>query len=368
MIEVLVFGISINRGGIETYYKKIVDNIDRSRFHFSFIDMTGEGNVPAFYDELKANGCTFYKVCPRRVSASRNKADLEQLFTEHHFDVLHISINTLSYVKPINIAIKHGCSVLVHSRNAGMTINPVTASLHYLNKFLIKFRRVKRIAVSRQAGEWLYGKSKFDVYPNGVDTARFRFSQESRERIRKELGCEDKLVIGNVGAFLPVKNQAFTIGVFEKILTKRPNAVLWLVGEGPTFSSIKELVVEKGLSDKVLFLGKRNDVPDVYCGMDAHLLPSHFEGLPNVIIEAQTSGLPCLLSDTITEQVKITDLVEYMSLEKSPVEWTEMILSMLNKKDRPSAYHEINQKGWSVQKEIERLENLYTRVAQGDLS
>jgi glycosyltransferase involved in cell wall biosynthesis len=229
MIEVLLFGLSDNMGGIETYLKKIWDNIDKSRFHFNFIDMTGANRQACFYDELSQSGATFYKITPRRESVLKNRRDLNRLFKEHHFDIFHFNVNTLSYLVPVEVALKNGCAVVVHSRNAGASKNKITRLLHVLNKKRLQRMPVHRIAVSPLAGDWLFGSSNFDVFFNGVDTQRFQYTDENRKKIREEQRCTDKLVIGNVGAFTPAKNHRFMVDVFEKVKEKNPDMTIWAV-------------------------------------------------------------------------------------------------------------------------------------------
>ena len=148
MVEILVFGLSQNRGGIETYLMKIWQNIDHSQYHFSFIDMTGEGNKPCFYNELLNDGCDFYKVTPRSVSINKNRHDLNILFKEHEFDILHFNVNTLSYIYPVEVSLKTGCRALVHSRNAGAASNGhATKVLHSFNKIRLSHMNIHRIAV-----------------------------------------------------------------------------------------------------------------------------------------------------------------------------------------------------------------------------
>ena len=370
-MEILQFGLCEKIGGIETYLRKINDNIDRDCFHFSFIDMTGENGHPAFKEHFLETGCDFYKVCPRNVSILQNRKDLERLFSEHHFDVLHFSANTLSYMAPVYVALRHGCAVIVHSRSANYAAHGITKVLDYYNKMRLKHMHVARIGVSKEACDWMFSPiNQSVVYPNGVDTVKFRFSAESRSAIREALGCDDKLVIGNVGRFTLGKNQEYAIEIFEKIKQIKKNAVLWFVGAGSEMNRIKELAKSKGLSDDVFFLGQRDDLPMLFSGMDMHLFTSEFEGLGNVLIEAQTSGLPCLSSNRVPSITQITNHAEFMPLEESPDIWAKRLVKMIENSriDRENAYKVIEEKGWSVQKEIERLENLYTKVAQGDLS
>lgn len=364
MIEVLLFGLSDNMGGIETYLKKIWDNIDKSRFHFNFIDMNGANKQACFYEELSKSGATFYKITPRRESILKNRRDLKQLFKEHHFDIFHFNVNTLSYLVPVEIALKNGCAVVVHSRNAGASKNKITRLLHVLNKKRLQRMPVHRIAVSPLAGDWLFGSSNFDVFFNGVDTQRFQFTDENRKRIREEQRCTDKLVIGNVGAFTPAKNHRFMVEVFEKVKEKNLETVLWFVGDGDGRASIEQYVKEKGLQNDIRFLGRRSDTPAIYAALDLLWLPSLFEGFPNVVLEAECEGVPCLISDCIPQDALIMENTASFSLDESADRWAEKILVMAKwqKPIRENCYKEVDQKGFSVKAEIERLEQLYLAI------
>ena len=367
MIEVLLFGLSKNRGGIETYLKKIWDNIDRAQFHFSFIDMTGEGRTPCFYDELSVSGCDFYKITPRNVSIRKNRADLEKLFKLKHFDILHFNVNTLSYILPVEEALKNECKVVIHSRSSNAsTTRLITKLLHQVNKVRVQHMDLTRIAVSRMAGEWLFGNSSFKIYHNGVNTEIFRYSNENRKRIRKELGCEGKTVIANVGAFLPVKNHRFMVNAFEEFLKIRPTSSLWFIGDGPMRKEIEDFVVSKKLEGKVLFLGIRKDMPELYAAMDLFWFPSLYEGFGNVVLEAESEGVPCLLSNCVPKDTMIADNVFSFNLDRPLNEWAIKMDECANaqKANRELCYKEIEEKGASVKDEIIRLETLYKSILE----
>lgn len=365
MINVLIFGLSDNRGGIETYLEKIWRCIDHTQFHFGFIDMTGEGNVPCFYDELVASGCDFYKITPRNESITKNKADLERLFKLKHFDILHFNVNTLSYILPVKEALKNDCKVVIHSRSSNASTSRfITKWLHKINKVRVRHMDLTRIAVSGMAGEWLFGSSRFEVYHNGVDTDIFRYSDENRKKIRKEFGCENKTVIANVGAFLPVKNHKFMVDVFEEFLKLHSNSSLWFIGDGPLRKDIEDLVVSKKLEGKVLFLGIRKDMPELYAAMDLFWFPSLYEGFGNVVLEAESEGVPCLLSDCVPKDTMITDNVFAFGLNRPLNEWAIKMDECVNaqKTNRELCYKEIEEKGASVKDEIIRLETLYRSI------
>ena len=360
MIEVLHFGLSDNRGGIETYLKKIWDHIDHTAFHFNFIDMTGENKRPCYYDEFSESGCKFFKITPRNVSIWRNREDIKRLFKNNEFDIFHFSGNTLSYIYPIEVALKSGCRVVIHSRSM-FASNRTTRVLHYLNRVRINNLKVTKIAISDEAGKWLFGNADFLVYPNGVDTETFAFNNQSRSTIRTKFGCEGKDVIGHVGSFLPVKNHKFMLEVFSNYTKRNSNAVLWFVGDGPLKKEMKSIVVEKKIENKVFFLGECKNVSEIYDAMDMLWFPSLFEGLGNVVIEAECKGLPCLISDRVPKSTMILENVYSFSLCEPVDHWSDMLNYVLCQRvgDRSKYNKIIAEKGWSVQKEVEKLELLY---------
>lgn len=366
MIEVLVFGLSSNKGGIETYLLKIWRNIDHNRFHFSFINMCGKNKKPCFYDELIKDGCIFYDVTPRRESIYKNIIDIQNLFKENHFDILHFNVNTLSYISPVLIALHNKCSVVVHSRSSNAEFNSISGYLHHINKVRLSRLNVKRIAVSEEAGKWLFGESSFDVFHNGVEIERFRFNVENRNIIRSEITDNNPFVIGHVGAFLPVKNHLFMLDVFEAYTKSNKNTELWFVGDGPLKEKINEEVKRRGLGNCVKLLGSRSDMGALYAGMDMLWLPSQFEGYPNVVIEAQCSGLPCLVSDKVPEEVLLADNCIQFSLGQSIESWCKKIneVNRQTNRNRSLAYIQMIEKGVSVEKEIRRIEHLYETVVR----
>ena len=364
MKEILIFGLSDNQGGIETYLKKIWNNIDHTQFHYNFIDMTGKDKKPCFYDDLIKSGASFFEITPRNESIAQNRKDVRRLFEHNYFDVLHFNINSMSYVYPVKVALKKHVPVIIHSRNGGTTLRKITMLFHYVNKFQMKHCDICRIAVSNLAGEWLFGNSSYDVFNNGIDVMRFTFDDTGRNTIREELKCEHKHVIGNVGAFLPAKNHKFIIEVFAKISEIDENAVLWLVGEGPGMDSIKMIVERKGLREKVFFLGKRTDIEFVYAGMDCFFFPSLYEGFPNALLEAECEGLPCIISDTITKEVIVGENTTVLSLTQGVNEWAVAVKDALEISNvgREKMAKYVKNRGFSTTEEIERIERLYNRL------
>ena len=183
-----------------------------------------------------------------------------------------------------------------------------------------------QLACSKEAGEWLFGNTQFIVLNNGIDVSKYVFNQNIREEYRKILGFSDELVLGHVGRFSNQKNHNFLIDIFYEIIKINKKSKLILIGTGELENEIKEKVESLSLKEKVIFLGARADVNKIMQAMDVFILPSLFEGLPVVGVEAQASGLPCIISDTVSKDVKITDSVLQISLSLPPEEWGKKLI------------------------------------------
>ena len=361
MIKVLHYGLSSNMGGIETYLLKLYNNINRNDFCFDFLDDTLNG--PCFEDEFKLMGSTFYKVTPRRISAKKNMQELDLIFQNNQFDILHCHLNTLSYVNPIKIALKYNCKVIVHSRNAGSSLKIHTKFLHYYHLMVLPKNRIKMLAVSKKAADWLFGKNtNVTVINNGIDVKKFAFNQNFREEYRKKMGIDHSFAIIHVGAFLFAKNHKFLIKVYSEIHKRNPKSVLLLVGSGGNQKEIQKIVKDLGLDDCVFFLGRRADISELLSAADCFLFPSHYEGFPNAVLEAETSGLPCVISDVITDEIIIRDDCYKVSLDDSYTNWADKIQEIDVTSSREKAFELIKESGFSVTDEIGKIEKIYNDV------
>lgn len=360
-IRVLHVGLGSHLGGIETYLKKISSAVDHSIYQFDFLTYTG--TTPCFYSELSELGCGFHFVTGRREGYFRNLIELNRLFASKTFDIVHCHLNSLSYIAPCMAALRQGCKVIVHSRNAGHLGSFHSEVLHQINSRRLPKGKVECVAVSDLAGAWMFGpRAKFLVLNNGVDTNEFRFSAGGRMQIREEFHLADKELILHIGAFRKQKNHSFLLNVFREYLLNHPGAILMLVGTGELLEQIKEEAAAKGISDRVIFAGQRNDVGRMLSAADKFLLPSFYEGLPNSLLEAQSSGLPCVVSDSITQQAVVDGLCCRIGLDEPVSKWVEA-LSRPVVENRGVWADRVAHLGFGLDTEIRRLTDLYERLA-----
>ena len=313
-------------GGVEQVVMNYYRHIDRSRVQFDFLVCEGSGMVPR--DEVESLGGRVFMV-PSYKNLSCYMRELERLFREERWSIVHSHVNALS-VFPLRAAKRAGVSMrIAHSHS---TAGKGEFAKNAVKTVLKRFSNVyptHRMACSRYAGEWLFGKgADFGILYNAIDLSQFLFDAEARAQARADLGIVGgQTVIGHVGRFMPQKNHRFLIDAFALAARRRSDLVLVLVGAGEGEESARSLAVELGVASRVMFLGQRSDVDRLYQAFDAFALPSLYEGLPLVSVEAQAAGLPCLLSDRITREVDVTGTVRFLPID-DPAVWAEALYAV----------------------------------------
>lgn len=360
-MKILHYGMSSNYGGIESYLYKISRRIDTNKFKFSFIDMTQSGI--AYEKEIHELGLTIHKITPRVESFKKNKLELIELFAKEKFDIFHCHINTLSYITPILIALNYGCKVIVHSRSSNLPSSLVTSLLHKINYYRVPFHQTTNLAVSNEAGKWLF-KKNFQIINNGIEIEKYKFDANCRFKKRVDLDVSKDILIGHVGAFTFAKNHNYILEVFQKFNYKNPSSKLLLVGDGPLKQEIIKKIRDMDIEKNVIIKSTTSEVTNFLCAMDLMIFPSFYEGFPNAILEAQTNGLPVIMSENITSEVRLTSSCYAEGISKYKVDdWVEkinqIILNDVSNKDRYSAAQLIKDKNKDVEYEIKKIENIY---------
>lgn len=322
----------LNAAGVEAVVNNYYKNIDHNKYQFDYyIDSDSSCKPPK---DLIDMGARYFVIPPYQHLFSHIKT-LVRLFKENKYLIVHSGMNTLA---PISLFAAWMAGVPIRINHNHSTAGKGEFKRNCLKYCLRPFAKLfanHYCACSKYAGKWLFGKNFFNsgkvtVFNNAVDTSKFAFSKSNRDRLRKELGISNKYVIGHIGRFTKQKNHSFLIDIFEQYYKTNPNAVLLLVGIGELQEEIKDTVKQKKLEDAVIFLGKRSDVDELYSAMDVFLLPSLYEGLPVVGVEAQVSGLPCIFSNEITSEVAITDNVYFLPIDGSVSDWCSQITNFEN--------------------------------------
>ena len=366
MNKVLQIGMTDNLGGIENYLINYYRNIDKTKVQFDFINIYP--NDLCFQDELISGGSKVYKVSNYYKHPIKYIKEVKKIIKDNNYEIIHCNMNSAVMIYPL-IAAKLGKAkvIIAHSHNASSDKGFVKSLLHSINKHFISLFANKFFACSDKAGKWFYSKrilnsNNYYVIKNAINTDKFKYNEEVRNNKRKELNIgKDTLVIGHVGRFNKQKNHTFLIDIFNELHKKNNNSKLILVGIGPLYDEIENKIKQLNLSDDVLLLGQRNDVNELMQAMDIFVLPSLYEGLPLVGVEAQASGLNCIFSSSVTNTLSLFDKNKFISLKDSASYWADTILD--NKEnDRSNCFKIVNEKGFNISIEANRLINIYNDI------
>lgn len=366
-VRILMAVSIMNRGGMETRLMDIYRHIDREKLQFDFYTCRKEQGY--YDDEIKSLGGKVYYNSPLSPQGMRQCEKRLKKFLEEHreYRILHAHMN-------------QWCGILLKAaKNAGVPVRIAhartaleTGSLKNMVKNVIK-KPVNKyathcFAVSKKAGVWLFGKKaweegRIEVWPNAIDCQAFLPDPNIRKQVRKELGIKDEFTIVHTGNLRPEKNHPFLFQVFREILYREPNARLILAGKEDERKYYRSLAEKLGISPLVQFLGVRSDIAEILQAGDCFIFPSLYEGLPGAVMEAQASGLPCLISDTITEEVCITPLVTRMSLKAPTEEWARLALS--HRGDTREVWKENFEKtGFDIHILTEKLTEFYLSLGE----
>lgn len=323
----------MNAGGAETFLMKIYRNMDRSRFQLDFCINVKE---KCFYeDEIISMGGKIYRIPSKSENLKEFKKQLTEIIQNNKYDhVLRITSSAMGFMD-LKIAKKAGAKICcARSSNTSDGGSLKSKVVHKLGRIMYQKYVDVALAPSLAAGEYTFGKKKCSrgevtILHNAVDLGVFFFDKEQRSAIRQEFQIpEDAHVIGHVGRFEEQKNHMFLADVFRKIHDIDRKTVLLLVGDGTLRKAFKDKIDSLGLSDSVIFAGIRSDVPKTLSAMDVFVFPSFYEGMPNTVIEAQATGLPCIIADTITPEADITGIVRYMPLGNAD-DWANAALGAI---------------------------------------
>ena len=352
-------------GGVEAVVMNYYRHIDRTKVQFDFIIHDTSTHVPQ--GEIEGLGGRIFYV-PNYKKLSSYKRALLKIFKENNYDIVHSHMNTLS-VFPLKIAKKAGVKVRIsHSHS---TSNKKEWKRNIIKNLLRPFSKkyaTQYFACSEFAGRWLFGDKAFDngevtIINNAIDIEKFKFNNDSRETVRKELNIKNKFVIGHIGRFMQQKNHSFLIDIFNGVLKNREDAVLLLLGDGPLMEEINAKVNALGITEKVMFMGNLANPEKYYNAMDCFVLPSLYEGLPVVGIEAQMNGLSCFFSSEMTKETKLLNTTEFLTIDLIEM-WVDKIIRLENN-ERYVAYELLKNSKFSINHEASKLERFYLDNVNG---
>ena len=366
-IRVLQVFHGMDCGGAENMIMNLYRNIDRSKVQFDFLVHTRKKCF--FDDEIKSLGGRIFHVPYYKVVNHFTYKKLLEIFFKKHpeIKIAHGHLGSCAHVY-LSVAKKFGRFAIAHSHATQATDISIKNCLYRI--FNMYTRRIADyyFACSKNAGIDRFGEkvvfsNRFSVLNNSIDTQKYVFSIKKRDTIRKLLGISDDcFVVGHIGRFNYPKNHSFLIDIFNEIINKEPKARLLLVGDGDLRPEIENKISHLGIKDNVIMTGVRSDVPDLLQAMDCFVFPSHYEGLGIVAVEAQAAGLHTICSDVVPNEVKLTDLVDYVSLKCSSMEWADTILKYNNGYAREDTSDIIRKKGYDIHTTANKLQRFYLKI------
>lgn len=362
MVRVLQIVDSMDCGGIQSFIMNVFREAKKKGVVFDFLVTVSR--KCEYDEEIKNLGGKIYRVPSRREGILKNIIELRKFFLSHNYECVHLHASSPSYIEPLIMSKKFNIPKRVLHSHSSSNVN----SLYHRIMSSIYRPKLKKIATdylacSEEAAKWMYGKyipsEDIVIIPNSIPIDDFKFDKNDRDKIRRELGIANELVIGHVGRFVHAKNHEKIVDVFFNYYSRNPESVLLLVGDGVLKKEVKEKVVRLGIEKNVIFTGIRHDIYNLLKAMDIFIMPSYYEGLPVTLVEAQASGLPCVVSDSITKEVKVSDLITYISLDSELDEWLNKINIDINFNERVEYNEKIKDTKFQVKNVLENLLKIY---------
>lgn len=320
MIRVLQIGMTDTMGGIENFLINYYRSIDKMKIQFDFINIYD--NDLCFADEIKKMGGKIYKVSSYYKHPIKYIKELIKIINNNDYSIIHCNMNSAVMLFPLIAGKLSNAKVVIsHSHNSSSDKGFLKKILHNINKHFIPLFANRYFACSQVAGKWFFSNKiikseKFYILNNSIDISKFKFDLDNRKKIRKELNLsDDTFVVGHVGRFNKQKNHKYLLKLFSLFLKENSDSILLLIGIGPLLEEMKKLAIDLNINKSVIFLEQRKDVNILYNAMDIFVLPSLYEGLPLVGIEAQINGLPCLFSNKVTTELNISNNVEFLPIK-----------------------------------------------------
>lgn len=350
-----------NQGGIENFVMNVYRNIDREiiQFDFAFLD----GRKGYFDDEAISLGAHIYHYDDDKNTLQNHYKSLTRIIKDNgpyaavHSHIYFFSGYTLWIAKKMGVEIRVSHS---HETKKGRKETLLRKTYESFMRRMIHKNATHMLGCSDAAGRALFGDGEnYKVLYNGIDLTRFTFSKMARDSLREKLGLSDKKVILNVGRFADQKNHDFIVDIFEKVCECESDAVLMLIGTGPLQDAVEKKLEAKQLLDKTIILSNIKDTENYYNAADVFILPSKYEGMPIVSVEAQATGLPALISTEVTREIAVTNIIDYFPITDASV-WAGKIIEVLTKKYNRTVYNEqFENTPFNIKQTVSDLENIY---------
>ena len=360
-IKVAICANSLHINGISAVIMNYCRNIDLSRFEINIL--VGAPIDETYRDQCRKLGIAVIELPERKKSPIKFYSALSKQLSKNKFDIFHVHGNSATITMELMIAYLNGVRVrIAHCHSSTCNHIKIHRVLHPIFDRLY----TAGFACSTLSAHWMYGDKKFTVIPNGFETEKYRYSANNRTRVRKQLGLESAFIICHIGRFNSAKNHPYVIDVFENVASERENAILLLVGNGPDFELIKERAEKSQYSSRIIFYGESKEVNAILSASDVFVCPSKAEGFGIVALEAQISGLPCIVSDRLPKDVTLGENITFLPIDELDVDtWKNEILSVDIGTERRFDFYEKNIERimqYDINMNVKKLEEQYEEL------
>lgn len=356
MKRIFIIGYSTDKGGVEAYIVNLCSKLSKEKYEIIYD-----------WPTMKIDGKEWIRP-KNRHNYVKYKNFWNRFFRENHFDVIYyntcdiVSIDKLKFAKKAEVPVR-----IIHSHNTGnqLGINKKLSIVHQImernNRKNIGKCATHLLACSKSAGDWMFKGHEYQLIHNGIDLNKYKYNETSRQNIRKKMGINTGLLVGCVGRLDPQKNPLYSEKIAEIILQEDSTAKFVFIGDGELMQEVQSIVKEKQLEERILFAGAVDNVHEWMSAIDCLVMPSLFEGLPFVLVEAQAAGLQCVVSSNVSTESNLTGLVQFVDLEVGEKAWANKILSVCNE-EREDTMQKLIDAGYSIENTAKEISNIIESV------
>lgn len=362
-IRILHVVTTMNRGGLETMLMNYYRHIDRNLVQFDFL--VHRDSESDYEQEILSLGGRIYHLPKLNPFSIHYYKELYLFFKNHpEYQIVHVHQDCMSSIA-LKVAYRSHVPVrIAHSHSSSQDKNIKYLIKRYFMRSIPQYA-THLFACGEEAGNWMFNGANYQMVRNAIDSKLFSYNENIRNKIRKEFNfLKNQMIIGHVGRFNYPKNHDFLIDVFNEVHKIINNSKLLLIGTGNLEDGIRKKVNELNLTDDVIFLGNRNDVNDLMQAMDIFVFPSHYEGLPVTLVEAQASGLPIIKSNYVPDQCIMTPNVYTLSLNNTSKEWANETIKIMKEYKRTETSHYIMENQYDISANAKWLEEFYLKEVE----
>lgn len=365
MIKVLeILTCPINTGGTQMFVLQLIKSLNKEISIDCLTTMYSEDDN--FEKQLRERGGKLFALnLSKNINPNSIYRPMKSFLKDRSYDIIHIHASTIQELSVIAAATKNNKSskIIVHSHATGLKFTVLIRLFRAIASLSMKKHVDYYCACSKSAAEWKFTpkyQKQTHIISNGINTEQFQFDPVRRNDIRSKLKITDsELVIGNVGQLCETKNQSFLINVFTELLQKRPNSKLLLVGDGPDRNTLEQLAEQKGIAERVIFVGNTNNVAGYLMTMDVFAFPSKHEALPFAVLEAQASGLPVIASNNIPDTVKLSENVSFLPIDNDSISKWIAAITAAHCEKRDNGIEIVRKAGYDIETTVKQVEELY---------